>query len=626
MRPSIPIRSRPTLLVGGADRQRESAADLTEARYGAHRFGSDAAQEDHPPASYPSFAKRALVLCLLLVVVTFAVFQRVPTFDFVDWDDGTNVFENPYYLPVSSQHLLTLWKQPYNALYMPITSTLWGACAALAWQSAPLMRQSGGVAHLAPDIFHSANLLIHLANVVLVFFLLCRLLGESKATAAAGGALLFGIHPLQVEPVAWITGTNNTLAAFFGLLCLLAYMRAAEADRATRPGGRFMVMATIAYVLALLSKPTAVALVLVVSVLEAGLYRRPMRTFLPWIGGWATLAVALAILTWQATPKGAPIYLPLWGRPFVVGDSIAFYLGKLIFPWNMGIDYGRLPERVLGNCWGYSTWLAPLWLGILLWRLRLRWPGVAFALFIAAALPMLGVVPFYFHWVSTVGDRYVYLSMVGPALAVAWLLSLPRLAARPVITIAIYCSVIALLGCTSYRQVETWHTSGSLFRQALAVNPRSARTYSNLGTVLSEQGNLAEAVTAYQRSLALNPRQSFAEFNLGAILLRQGSLNEAQPHLEAAARLNPADPDSYTDLGILYRSRGQPAEAIAEFQTSLRLADSPYVHNHLGLVYERAGRLPEATAEYETALRMLPRFASARQNLERIRAASDAPR
>jgi tetratricopeptide (TPR) repeat protein len=257
-------------------------------------------------------------------------------------------------------------------------------------------------------------------------------------------------------------------------------------------------------------------------------------------------------------------------------------------------------------------------LGILLWRLRLGWPGIAFALFVAAALPMLGVVPFYFQWISTVGDRYIYLSMIGPALAVAWLLSLPRLSARPRITAAVYCSVIALLGCISYRQVETWHTSGSVFRQALAVNPRSARTYSNLGTVLSTQGKLAAAVAAYQKSLALNPNQSFAQFNLGAILLRQGRLNEAQPHLEAAARLAPADPDSHTDLGILYRLRGQSAEAAAEFQTSLRLADSPYVHNHLGLVYERTGHRQKAATEYETALRMQPQFASARQNLNRV--------
>src|SRR5689334_21250062 len=129
MRPSIPMRNRLALLDGGANRQRASFEDSTAAPCGAHRFRSDAAQEDDPPAPYPSFAKRALILCLLLVVVTFAVFQRVPTFDFVDWDDSTNVFENPYYLPATTQHLLILWKQPYNALYMPITSTLWAACA-----------------------------------------------------------------------------------------------------------------------------------------------------------------------------------------------------------------------------------------------------------------------------------------------------------------------------------------------------------------------------------------------------------------------------------------------------------------------------------------------------------------
>ena len=246
---------------------------------------------------------------------------------------------------------------------------------------------------MAPDprLFHSLNLLLHLLSVLIVwrilelFLRLRRPTGTETAVdgtslplewAACGGALLFAIHPIQVEPVAWATGFKDVL---FGLLSLVAvwhYLR--YVDARMQPGtGRpsrarlHYGLATGAFVLALLAKPTAVVLPLIVWLLAAWGWRRSWREQIAGLSVWVIIAVAWGLLTrWVQPGTSLAFEPPLWARPLIAGDAVLFYLYKLVLPLRFGPDYGRTPQVVLEHGWLFLTGLAPFALAGWLWLKR----------------------------------------------------------------------------------------------------------------------------------------------------------------------------------------------------------------------------------------------------------------
>jgi tetratricopeptide (TPR) repeat protein len=523
----------------------------------------------------PSLRSRpGLLLGLLLVLLVFAVFQRVPTHDFVGGDDTINVFENPHFRPLTWQGVAHFWRRPYFCLYMPLTYTVWAGAARLAMLDAPTARLSGGVTWFAPDVFHTLNLVFHLANVLLVFALLRRLV--RSPLAAAAGAAIFGVHPLQAEPVAWVTGFNNLLGGSFCLGALLLWMDGGSDARSGGPTPRRYAAATALYLLALLSKPTSAALPLVVLVLDAAVLRRPVAATLRRLAPWAVLAAVAAVVTRvSADGTSAPVYLPLWGRPVVAGDALAFYAAKVFAPVRLCFDYGRTPARVLSHGWGYST-AAAAWGGaalLFLWRRRpaVRAVAVPAALFAAGAAPMLGFVPFYFQNISTVADRYAYLALLGPALAFATLLDGGPGGPPSRVRIAAAGVLLAVLGGLTFRQSQTWHTSGQLAARILSVNPHSGRAAYLLGLTSSDQGRTDEALGYYATAVREQPGNFEARYALGSLLARTGRPAEALPHLEAARAMRPEDADTRVNLGTAYLVLGRAAPAVAELSEAARL-------------------------------------------------------
>jgi len=210
------------------------------------------------------------------------------------------------------------------------------------------------------------------------------------------------------------------------------------------------------------------------------------------------------LLTHLAQPVQVGVTTAPWTRPLIAGDALAFYLGKLVWPVGLGIDYGRTPTFVLAHWWGYATWFMPLLLGALLWygRRRFSWLWMSAAIFAICLLPVLGLTPFAFQGYSTVADRYLYLALLGPALALAWALS--RLTQRSALLTGSVCAVIfALWGFASSLQVMTWDSSFSLFQNALAVNPQSGMANYNLALLLSAQGKQAEADAHFRKASRL---------------------------------------------------------------------------------------------------------------------------
>ena len=572
-----------------------------------------------------------LLPMIILVFVTVAVFWPVLGHQFLAYDDSVNIYQNQYLHARSLNNLLQFWRYPYEGLYAPLTYTLW---ALAAWAPGLLTESPSAAVVPDPRLFHSVNLLLHLLSVLIIWRILVMLLRRRRLTrtgtaldgnalpsawAACGGALLFAIHPIQVEPVAWATGFKDVL---FGLLSFVAvwhYLRYVDAKiqlGSDRPSNARLHygLATAAFVLALLAKPTAVVVPVIVWLLAAWGWRRSWREQLAGLSVWVIIAVAWGILTrWVQPGTSLAFEPPLWARPLIAGDAVLFYFYKLVLPLRFGPDYGRSPQVVLEHGWLFLTGLVPFVLAGWLWlkREKLSWLVTAAGVFVVGLLPVLGLISFSFQRYSTVADRYVYLAMLGPALALAWGLT------RPKKKLAAICGaiVLGLFLLRSAWQIPYWHDTLTFFEHALQVNSNSHLAHNNLGFALAKQGQDVEAIRHYKEALRLEPESSLAHLNLGNAMVRQGKLEEAIHYYTEALRIVPVFARAHTNLGRALARQGQYQEAIEHHTEALRIEPGfAEAHNNLANVLARQGKFEEAKQHYTEALRLNPGYAEAHTN------------
>jgi len=575
---------------------------------------------------------------LFLIVITLAVFWRVQDHEFV-WDDHRNIAENPYLNPVTFPNVLRFWQEPYRNLYIPVTYTVWATMTRFA----PLRTTDGGGKELDPRLFHRTNLTFHLLSVLVVFGILSILVRNDWA--ACCGALLFALHPVQVETVAWVTGLKDVLSGFLSLVAVWQYLVYASA-RATDTKGEsgkhaetwveekgalslkgktfHYALGTLAFMLAMLSKPSAVVVPVVAWVLDYWVLGRSMRQSAVALIGWIVLAMPFIVLAkWAQSDSGLDFVTPLWARPLVLGDAVAFYLYSLALPLWLGPDYGRTPELILRQGWIYITWIVPFSLAVLLWLWRDQrpWLVASVGIFVIGILPVSGLVPFVFQKVSTVADRYLYVSMLGPALGLAFLLS----QRRRLLPVGVVCLVIlGFLGIKSAMQTRYWQSTYTLFNHALRVNPNSWTGHNNLGVWLASQGKLEEAIQHYHEVFRIDPNYVKAYHNLGNALLSQGKLEEAIGQYRQALRINPAYSSSmlHNNLGIALAEQGRIKEAIGHFREGLRKdpthPNNAWVHTNLGNLLVIQGEFEMAIEHYRVALKLVPELAEAHERLGRL--------
>jgi len=559
----------------------------------------------------------------LLAVVVFA---QVARFEMLQYDDRTNVVENPHLNPVTMSGVARFWSAPYAGLYAPLTYTFFAGEALLAERPATNNRSR----HLDPRVFHLGNLLLHTGCVLLVFELLRLSMGNNAAACA--GACLFALHPLQVESVAWVTETKGLLAAFWGLAALALYVRFAQASASgevlpartgARPSGSFIgspvwyyTAATAAFALALLSKPTAVAVPFVALVLDVGLLRRPWSKILPAVATWLAMAALLVLTTQRAQPAEALAieHVELWQRPLVAADALLFYLRKLVWPWPLGPDYGRTPSVALGSLVGKLAWLALAALAVVItWLPGRRVAWTALAIFAAAIAPVSGLLPFGFQGMSTVADRYVYLGMLAPTLLLAWGLSrgAPRGAWGAV------SAVLVVLAAFSFWQTSLWHDDGTLFAHNLQhVNGESHVAFNNLGYALERRAMAAStpgertallqaAVEHFDRARQLRPEMDEAWQRLAYAQRRLGKLPEAEATFRQFLAQRPKSPTGHYNLGTLLAQQQRAAEAIVEFRAAIALRPD-YANAWLELASQLAAErdLAGALDAFQQALAM----------------------
>lgn len=500
------------------------------------------------PAPSPARAPRRrdgwLALCV--AAITLAVYLPAVFHPFVEWDDVTFLAANPRFNPPTAATVAFYWGHAGENLYMPITYTLWAGIGRVGYLDA----SDAAGTRLNPYLFHLASVLLHAAAAAAVYLLLQRALESSGQLAAAAGALLFALHPLQVESVAFIGTMNTPLAAALGLWAVWLFVRSGDESGKSPTTPRWRRpsywIALLLFLAAMLSKPTAVAMPAIALLLEmaSGTANRRLRDSAIALLPWLALAALCTLWARHVQPAAAVPATPLWFRPAVAGDAALFYLRKLLLPTHLGIDYGRAPAWLAQQRW---PWLGAAAAGAMLVAAAMDWAsakrrraviGLAILLFFVGMLPNAGLIPFDYQQFSTAADRYAYLAMIGPALAVAggwgWL----ERRRRGAMIAGIACAAVGIaLVVQTERQIAVWRDGRSLFRHAIAVNPRSWLSYGNLAVIDADT----------------NPTLAMAE-------------------CETALRLNPADASAWNTLGSLQMDRGDAAAAVRSFGQAHALA------------------------------------------------------
>jgi tetratricopeptide (TPR) repeat protein len=586
-----------------------------------------------------------------LVLLTLAVFGWLVPHDFVSWDDYATVARNPNIAAPTAESLAYHWRHPHMDLYVPLTYTAWWALAAASGAE-------GGA--LNASVFHAANVAVHAASAAVLFLLLRRL--GLRSLAAFMGAALFAVHPVQVESVAWVSGLKDVLCGLLSLVSVWQYVEYASGTVASPRRRAHYAIAAAAFILALLAKPTAVVVPAIAFVLDTLVLRRPARQSLMALGPWLLAAVACLAWTKAVQPAHyAATSVPLYLRPLVAADALAFYIYKLVWPAALAIDYGRTPEAVISHRWAYFTWLVPAAVAaLLIWQRRRRPLVVAGALiFLIGVAPVLGLVRFDFQLISTTSDHYLYLSMAGIALAAAALLD--RLY-RSRAAIAIASLLLAMLAVRSIVQTRHWRDTFALFRHAVAVNPESwvahnslaaayveagrgapaveharlaaelrqddVRVWGTLASALATQGRYSDAADAYRRALQFEPDNARVHASLAGLLAQQNQLDPAMNHARRAIELDPRNAQARLNYGTMLAQSGRIDEGIEQLREAIRLAPRrlPQAHANLGMLYLSKGQPDQAAIEFQRALMIDPRYAPARAGLQRATTGAPGPR
>jgi tetratricopeptide (TPR) repeat protein len=511
---------------------------------------------------------------------------------------------------------------------------LWGIWFDLSatQQYYPLLHSAFWIEH---RIWGDAVLGYHLTNVALHAISACLVVHVVRRLSLPGAwlaGLIFALHPVCVEAVAWISEQKSTLSGVFYLAAALVYLRFDQTRR--RP---HYLWALGLFVLALASKTvtaTLPAALLVVFWWQRGRlgFRRDVRPLLPW---FAIAAVAGLFTAWVERTyigaKGADFALTLTERFLLAGRAIWFYASKVVWPVNLIFTYPRW-QIAADVWWQYLFPAGVLAVATCLWLLRRRYRGplAGFLIFAGTLFPVLGFLNVYPFIFSYVADHFQYLASLGIVVPICDVVvgHAPGLGQRlrqPLrqrLQWTLSALLLLTLAVLTFRQAGMYADAETLYRATLARNPASWMAHTNLGVALVETpSRLPEAIAEYQAALRLKPDDAQTHANLGHALARMpGRLPEAVAEFRTALRLKPNSVQTYNDLGVvLSQIRGRLPEAIAEFQTALRLKpEYAEAHANLGVALTQIpGRLPDAIAEFQTALSIKPNYADAHNNLAR---------
>jgi tetratricopeptide (TPR) repeat protein len=505
------------------------------------------------------------------------------------WDDDHHLTHNPNI--VGTGGLRGIWTSS-AATYYPLALTSFWLQHAL-WGLRPLP-------------YHLVNVLMHAVCAILLRRVLLQL-NAGSATAWLG-AVLWALHPVQTESVAWITELKNTQSGLFYLLAVLLFLK-----WRSRPGKLLYLSFLLCSVLALLSKTSTVMLPVVLVLcgwwLDRGWKWQTLKSLAPLFlisaaGGFWTI--------WEqkfhSGAVGAEWAQTLRERVAVAGDSVWFYLSKIAWPHPLIFLYPR---------WGIDTHVVwsflPTALAVaalfLLWRFREKMRPAFFGLayFVVSLFPVLDFFDVYFFRYSFVGDHFQYLATIGPLAltggAIVWVTERWRAEMRWLV----YGSLIVLLGVLTAAHTTIFRDDETLWRDTIAKNPDAWLAYNNLAAIYLDRGDTASATAELEAALNVRPHYTEAQANLGNILFDAGRYDEAINHFEVALQGDPNYRRIQDSLGVSLMMSGRIDEGIEHIRRALEIdPNDSTAHDNLAIAFRRKGNMDEAMVEFKEAVRVNP--------------------
>lgn len=490
--------------------------------------------------------RQIYLMCALLVIVTLAVYWPVIRSDFVNFDDDLYVTQN-----AAIANGVTL-----SSVKWALTTTYQNIWMPLVWISY-LVDHDISVSILDsadsdPAVFHTTNLLLHIANAVLLFLLLTQMTRRPWLSMMV--ALLFAVHPLRVESVAWVAERKDVLSTLFWFLTMLAYV-----NYVRKPNARLYTLMLLAYGAGIMSKPTLSTLPLGLLILDFWplgrlgkegkvTLARAIREKIPLFA----LAAAAAVITVWASPVASAargtqslrVMIPFSERVANSLVSYVQYILMMLWPRNLAVFYPHPGHSV--PLWQIlASAVLLLALCVLSYRARHTRPYITagWLWYVITLIPMIGLVQV---GIAGLADRFTYVPLIGLFVLLVWwisdiLQSLKNSSVAMIVKCGLGVGVTAILMLSTYVQVGYWRDSCTLFSHAVRVTRSNALAHRNLGYALEQNGKIEEAISHYRQSI----------------------------------KIAPDDPGYLDDLGRILTNRGTPAdldEAIGLFRRSLELA------------------------------------------------------
>ena len=571
--------------------------------------------QGRPPQDPPGWQIAAVVG--LIVVLVAGVYGQVFQHEFVDYDDFGYFVNDPRLDGhLRADDFISAFAEPYFANWSPITS---------------ISIRLGDAVHGADPGSHLlTNLFLHALASVLLFAALFRMTRQIGPSAFVG--LIFAVHPLHVESVAWASERKDVLAAAFWMAALLTY--ALHAERASR--ARYAALLAFS-ALAMFSKPTAVGLPITLLLLDFW----PLRTLADrrnlvrkTVEKWPLIVLAgfVAVMTFlvqDAAGARQTAWLPFWTRCLNAGLSYWTYIADSLWPANLAVFY-PYPDSALLESWQPLAAWASLALATILsvrWGSRRPYLLVGWWWFVLTLIPMIGFVQ-----VGTQGhaDRYMYVPMVGLLLAAAWWVSDFLRLRQPIqwVAPALATGAIGALAFAAHAQVGHWKNTVALFEHALAATEPNPVAHRGLGVAHWEQNRPSLAEEHLRMAVELDPSWSDARLVLALCLNHLGQFEEARLHF-IRARADGADPGRvHGGLGLAAQQLGEEAVAAREYRAALALRPEEWeVANNLAWLLatsQDAGvrDLPEAIGLAERAAAGVPGSSDFLETLARVYAES----
>ena len=538
-----------------------------------------------------SFTKPHLLACLGalgLCLLTILIYRPAWHGGFI-WDDDRYVTQNR--LLTAPDGLRRIWfSLDAPSQYFPLAYTV--------------LRIERSLWDLNPTGYHWVNILLHVANALLVWRVLSRL----KIPGAWLAAAVFALHPVQVESVAWISELKNVLMGFFFLLTLLAWIEQVDATGKRRHV--LYLAAVLFYSLALFAKSTActlpAALILILWFKRKPIGRREVLEIVPFIV--LALGIGLVAIWWEKYHQGTRVLVALTPieRLLIPSRAVWFYLSKIFWPSDLTFIYPQWKIDVLDPT-VYGWLIATAALAALIYFAR-RFFGrsieVALLFFVATLSPLLGFIMLYTFRYTYVADHYQYLACIGPiTLAAGGFIKLAETIKNGqwIVRSGVF-AVVVCLSLLTCRQSATYRDMETLWRTVITKDPNSWMAYNNLGIVQLEKGDLDGAIAKYQRALELHLNYPEALYNLGSALLQKDKPGDAIQLCEQALRLQPNDPDAHVILGNAFMAQRDVDRAIHHYRQALALdPDNSNAHYNLGVALKDKGESEQAAREFEKA-------------------------